>query len=612
MLLFNLPSEIIGEILNQLEPAAFYVCLQTAKLFRDNALSSKALIRAHLARIPGQRVLSEEVENSPDALLGLFEKRANQHLFNSAGAMADVFAWFPEQTMHSKLSGLLCWKGLSKQELKMWKGLSKRDLKTENTHILAYCEVQPEKAIVTLYSIEDYGVHGHRPQISHIISPRILLCQGALVDHQYKIMKVTSVKFGIAVLYAPLQSIHQSDSEHVLLGQEWKLLLFHLESGHGVSLYRSYNIRPQGSVFIDLAFDSDGNPVVCWKTHAYNNRGMYTSFQVTRHHHPRNSQRVQEVERHRTLELSIDTRSAQDYNYMMSMRGKHIDIIPAPAHLPHYTSPYVDHEHSALFESRDPEFPESIGIFTRPSFGYTLATHHYCSSLRSSDTFGASNGERGCVNTALKFAISREALGASPLSSRKKQGAFLVKAFDFADSCHDFDWDEDRFQQQYLVVARLIAHPDLCNLSTLGLIVAVSPGAHRIAVSSWRTLVVYSLDPQAFLDPDYSLSRAMIPAPDLYMLPSYPENQKERCGWEYYSNANIIESCVELEPVRLECKGVVYGLEWRDENELWGWAENGLVRWTMGSMMKGARGYGSIGGDWLEKANWMDSLNEKQ
>jgi hypothetical protein len=127
---------------------------------------------------------------------------------------------------------------------------------------------------------------------------------------------------------------------------------------------------------------------------------------------------------------------------------------------------------------------------------------------------------------------------------------------------------------EHVFVAELDGMPDLSNLSSLGLKIAVSPRSERIAIASWKTVKVWALDPLAFLDPVYSLAGDEGVPGDYAFL--------EGTGWRYYACGNTRRECVLLEPVELPSAGVVYDLRFSGEDELWGWCERGLVRWDFG------------------------------
>jgi hypothetical protein len=164
-----------------------------------------------------------------------------------------------------------------------------------------------------------------------------------------------------------------------------------------------------------------------------------------------------------------------------------------------------------------------------------------------------------------------------------RSGAYLLKAIQYPDECKKFDLNLDYRMLEHIYVAQLAGLPSLDNLSTLGLIVAVSEAAHRIAIASWKTVKVWSLDPKAFLDPEYDVRDVhndLIPGDHAYT---------EGCGWQFYASGRFERECVLLEPVELPSCGVVFGLEFRSEDELWGWCERGLVKWSFGAHATGKR-----------------------
>jgi len=101
-----LPAELISQVLFELDPASFYICLQTSRLFRAHALASTKLIHDQLYRIPGERVFYDNVIGDANYLLRLFSKRATQHLFNGAEQMADIHVWQASPSMDRKTSCL--------------------------------------------------------------------------------------------------------------------------------------------------------------------------------------------------------------------------------------------------------------------------------------------------------------------------------------------------------------------------------------------------------------------------------------------------------------------------------------------------------------------------
>lgn len=124
---------------------------------------------------------------------------------------------------------------------------------------------------------------------------------------------------------------------------------------------------------------------------------------------------------------------------------------------------------------------------------------------------------------------------------------------------------------EHVYVAKLEG-VDVCNVSSLGFKLAISPRGYRIAISSWKEILVWALNPNAFLDPT-TTPEGPLPDDCAYL---------EGCGYLYYQANELHEEMVKLEPIRFQGTGVVFGLEFRSENELWGWTDMGLVKWQFG------------------------------
>jgi hypothetical protein len=233
------------------------------------------------------------------------------------------------------------------------------------------------------------------------------------------------------------------------------------------------------------------------------------------------------------------------------------------------------------FHRRTTYLPDSVEAFPRPSIGRAIACHHH-HMVQDQDL---NAGAPTCLNAALELMIARDELDSEyPIirnSHLTRKGAYLLKALDYSPSCVPFDMDRDYPNLEHLLVAELADCP-IDDLSSIGLKLAVSPRAYRIAIAHWRTLFIYSLDPKAFLDPGYGLPLGGgVPGDYAYI---------QGCGWHFYRCGEFAGACVILKPVKLECTGVIFGLEWRNEDELWGWTEEGVVRWNIGVGAKGRRG----------------------
>jgi hypothetical protein len=160
-------------------------------------------------------------------------------------------------------------------------------------------------------------------------------------------------------------------------------------------------------------------------------------------------------------------------------------------------------------------------------------------------------------------------------------GAFLLKIIHRSTStCGPYRMElNDSGMAEHFYVARLAGVPIVDRtLSTTGLKIAVSPGANRIAIAHWKTVKVWALDPDVLLNPiPFDLihgQEGLVPGDYLH---------SEGRGWEYYACGEYEEGLVVLEPVELPMCGVVYDLEFTDEDELWGHCDGELVRWSFGA-----------------------------
>ncbi|KAF2190923.1 hypothetical protein K469DRAFT_359653 [Zopfia rhizophila CBS 207.26] len=262
----------------------------------------------------------------------------------------------------------------------------------------------------------------------------------------------------------------------------------------------------------------------------------------------------------------------------ITIHGKHAHLYPALLPIPQWTIRRISNLRDRI-ERRDTHLPDQIDEFQKQSLGKALAHyhHHRICDKRLND------GEPTCINTVLQLMISRtESFGVF-----SRIGAYLIKGIHFPSYCKPFDLNKDYHTLTHVYVAGLAGLPDLYDLSSLGLRLAISPGANRIAIASWRTVKVWALDPKAFLNPEYGLRKAEgVPGDYCYI---------QGPGWQFYS-ANRIwgKDCVLLEPVELVSAGVVYGLEFRGEDELWGTTEMGLCRWGFGVKAQGRREEGLL------------------
>ncbi|OAG07898.1 uncharacterized protein CC84DRAFT_1161943 [Paraphaeosphaeria sporulosa] len=193
-----------------------------------------------------------------------------------------------------------------------------------------------------------------------------------------------------------------------------------------------------------------------------------------------------------------------------------------------------------------------------------------------------------CTNAVLKLFISRDKYHIAP-GGPALQGAYVVRMLHTSvDACKPFDPLVTNTTSYHRYVARLADTPCFDNLPSIGLKVAVSPRAHRIALAAWRTLKIYALNPQVFLSQDQGLY-----GPEQ----SDDGNAFTYCdpcptsAWRsgYYNNWTREEEHVLLEPVTMPSTGVVHALRWVSEDEVWAVTDEGVCRWNVGVWATGER-----------------------
>jgi hypothetical protein len=98
--LLNLPRELLGLILLELDPGSFSMILGTCKAIRDHAGSSAKLLRQQLLRVPGLR---PTYGLSNLELLEKFKSRAARHMLNGVEARMNVVVFRPSETIEDTL-----------------------------------------------------------------------------------------------------------------------------------------------------------------------------------------------------------------------------------------------------------------------------------------------------------------------------------------------------------------------------------------------------------------------------------------------------------------------------------------------------------------------------
>jgi hypothetical protein len=151
-----------------------------------------------------------------------------------------------------------------------------------------------------------------------------------------------------------------------------------------------------------------------------------------------------------------------------------------------------------------------------------------------------------------------------------RSGAFITKLSHYPGACIEFPLDFDPGTLEHVFVARL-AGIDVWNPSSLGILTAVSPTGKRVALCNWKTIAVYAVQCDALLKRS-ELHKAALPGDHAYF---------EAVGHAWYMHANFDRDMLVLEPVILPEVGVVFSLQFNDDDEVWAWTDRGLARWNL-------------------------------
>lgn len=116
------------------------------------------------------------------------------------------------------------------------------------------------------------------------------------------------------------------------------------------------------------------------------------------------------------------------------------------------------------------------------------------------------------------------------------------------------------------------------STSSLGTVMAISPGGGRIAAATWSQLLVWTFDPGLLHQGSLQ-----------HYFPEHDYNSKKGIG--------------RLRPTKLSTEGVIHNMLWVDETNLYATTDQGLVKWDMGHLSDGERENLSLAYDaWPETA----------
>ena len=165
-----------------------------------------------------------------------------------------------------------------------------------------------------------------------------------------------------------------------------------------------------------------------------------------------------------------------------------------------------------------------------------------------------------CETSYLAIGISRNCNRFS-----KHPDAFLVQAEDRvqAASCrHEVKLDDGRRLTRWKAVALLAGWRK--GDSSLGTVVATSPGGSRVAAATWSRILIWSFHPKMLHQGELQ-----------HYFPTRDYNERKGFG--------------RLRPTLLSPEGVVHNLLWTDETHLYATTDQGLVKWDIGPLSDGER-----------------------
>ncbi|KAF2803737.1 uncharacterized protein BDZ99DRAFT_526214 [Mytilinidion resinicola] len=560
MMLLDLPPELLRQILHTLDAESFYVCLVTCKTFRGHALNSKALLKDQLRRIPGLQDSVSGSHQDAASLVTLFSRRATRHLHSGAAFLSDVHSYLPTVKTDWKNSTLVSYSG-------------------EGGHDLMLANVCADTGVVRIYKIIEAI-----PMLSHVIDPYGLsLGQGstfawsdcevvklAVCEPDLTCSKGDFVNT-IAILYRSKRSNparkakgHLSSSPAPI-----RLVTYRLDDEFGPIVMDWFEMEMETEELNDVvavAVSKAGTSFILTRWF----EGRHPKHKLTKYNR-RCDQAIPPLTTSTLLESHPD-----EIISSMQVRGKKLHLFQSCLPIPRWTVSNI--RSRAEIHRRNNYLPDDVEAFSSPSLGKAIAFHHH--HLVTDPQLN--DGAPTCLNTALEVMLRREEHTCTTPRwlTPGRVGAFLLKAIHYCadSSCDTFDLEKDYSNLHHVFVARLVGL-DLFNLSSLGVRMAISPKSHRIAMTSWKKVLVWAIDTKAFLDPG-TLPEGPIPGDYAYL---------EGCGYRYYQSNPLDQEMVELHPVELPEAGVVFELAFRDEDELWAWTDRGLVKWKFGPRACGGR-----------------------
>lgn len=501
--------------------------------------------------------------------------------------MANVHAWKASQTMNRSLSRIVSWYSAYKCKNCSVRQETNPDIQSPTVaqnlsaikQIRLLLEVHASIGIVNVRYLEGKKGANGGTTLLHVITPDFLSgflskntvpgtegCQITRVAwHGACPLETCGSSPSLAILMSP---ISQNSSDMVLV----VLRFDNIQFGPRVTAKYDVEAPEKGHTVSDLAITTNGDPMIMW-TRSQNPGYKFVAYRSFEDSLNNSRHLIEEVIHDFPATMVLDDRvssiHALEDTFFFSSRS-----IPMPLWKG------TPSRQGWTFARENTNLPELHALWSSDATCIPI-THYHHHRIEQRDLH---NGAPTCVNTALKLIINRE-VNRRPNVIPSRRGVFVLKSVHFPHGCKRFNPYARNGILEHLPVAYLADPPNLESLPSIGMKIAISPRKLRIALAAWRTVRIYSIDPLAFLSPKYSYGSAethsRYNAHDFAFV--------ERCGWSYYSNAVRENGCVVLEPVDLPSTGVIYAMDWTDENELWALTNEGICKWDIGVHAKGQK-----------------------
>ncbi|KAF2654518.1 hypothetical protein K491DRAFT_470703 [Lophiostoma macrostomum CBS 122681] len=263
MQLSGLPAELFREVLYKLDPASFYACLQTSRLFREHALSSTDLLITHILRVPCPWTEASLRASPAQRLLRCFRRAAVKHL-NHGCWMTDMHIWAAPSDIDRRNSLI------TQLEWNEYRG---------PRYEKVFVQVQRDAATIHIYYIGHHDAHCAAVCLKYIISPDLVSVSLPKKDGdlaQCQVLKVATMPsrvVGSNQAYASTPRIAVlycgkcSPSE---LSPAWRrLLIFRLDEEFGPIVAEKCEVEiRKGERVVAMALNGDGEPIILYRKYA--------------------------------------------------------------------------------------------------------------------------------------------------------------------------------------------------------------------------------------------------------------------------------------------------------------------------------------------------------